>query len=114
MGFGVCLINMRVFDMLQIEADKTDGNFLPLFKFEETPNKIGMVGEDVFFFRKVKAAGGKCFIDHRLSWEVGHLHEQILTNAHAVMQRDRWVEHNKTKSPRLQQRLEELDAEAAE
>lgn len=93
-GFGVCLMNMGVIDLLQVEADKTDGNFMPLFKFEETPGKVGMIGEDVYFFRKIRAAGARVYVDHALSWEVGHIHEQILTNAHANLQREKWVVHN--------------------
>lgn len=91
MGFGLCLIDMKVFDVLQAHAEKEgDGNFLPLFKFVETPDKIGMIGEDVFFFGKLTDAGVPLFIDHALSWEVGHLHEGILTNAHAWVQQEQW------------------------
>ena len=93
LGFGVLLLDMRVFDALQYHADKEGhGNILPLFMFEPTPNKIGMVGEDVFFFRKLAAAGIRPFVDHSLSWEVGHCAEIILTNAHAVAHQDKWIE----------------------
>lgn len=110
MGFGVCLMNMRVFDLLQIEADKTDGNFLPLFKFEETPGKVGMIGEDVFFFRKARAAGAKVYIDHALSWNVGHITDQIMTNAHAVAHEERWVKKHKDQAKAMQDRIEALEA----
>lgn len=111
LGFGVCLMNMRIFDLLQVHAEQTgDGNFLPLFKFTETPGKVGMIGEDVFFFRKVREAGGRVFCDHGLSWEVGHIHEQILTNAHAVSQRDKWDEFCKTKADKFSKKAAELEA----
>lgn len=108
LGFGVCLMDMRVFDLLQIEADKDDGNILPLFEMKPHENKIGLVGEDVFFFNKIRKAGGKVYCDHGLSWEVGHIHEQILTNAHAVAQKDLWKEHYAAKSSKIQAKIEEM------
>lgn len=102
LGFGVCMIDMRVADLLQAHADEhADGNFMPLFAMETTPGKHGIVGEDVFFFRKVRAAGGQIFIDHGLSWEVGHIHEQILTNAHANVQREKWIAFNDRKADKF-------------
>jgi hypothetical protein len=116
MGFGVCLMNMRIFDVLQDHAEQHgDGNFLPLFKFEPTEDKVGMIGEDVFFFRKLKEAGVSCFIDHALSWEVGHLYEVILTNQHAVNQRDQWAEFRKARADKFSAKASEIEqrAEAA-
>lgn len=110
-GFGVCLMNMHVLDLLQVEADKTDGNFMPLFEMRASEGKHGMIGEDVFFFKKVREAGGHVFVDHALSWEVGHISEIILTNAHAVSQQDRWIEHGNKLRDKFQKRI--ADAEAA-
>lgn len=110
LGFGVLLLDMRIFDALQKHAeDHGDGNFLPLFKFEPTENKIGMIGEDVFFFRKLAECGIKPFVDHRLSWEVGHLFEVILTNQTAWAQKDKWAEHRKTRGDKfkVEQKAEE-------
>lgn len=113
LGFGVLLIDMRIFDVLQAHAEaKGDGNFLPLFKFEPTENKIGMVGEDVFFFRKLAETGIKPFVDHRLSWEVGHSFEVILTNATACAQKDKWAEHMKTKASKFSAKAQELEQQA--
>lgn len=113
-GFGVCLINMRVFDALQEYAEEHgDGNFLPLFEFTHAPGKSGPIGEDVFFFRKVREAGCKVFVDHALSWEVGHIHEMIMTNAHAVTQKEKWVSSAKEKAGKLKQKIDELEAEIA-
>lgn len=110
MGFGMCLINMKVFDVLQAKAEETgDGNFLPLFQFTPTPDKIGMIGEDVFFFRKLREAGIVAHIDHKLSWEVGHIFDTILTNAHAVAQYDAYIEHKAAKKKKLNDRVEELE-----
>lgn len=101
LGFGVCLMNMRVVDMLQAEADKADGNFMPLFDMVTKPGKKGVIGEDVFFFGKCREAGAKVYCDHGLSWEVGHLFETILTNAHALTQRDEWDKFNRDKAERF-------------
>lgn len=114
LGFGVCLMNMRVLDMLQTKADETDGNFMPLFMFQSTPGKLGMIGEDVFFFDKVRKAGGQVFVDHALSWEVGHISEQILTNAHANNHRERWVQKGKDLRERFEKKVEEAEAAAIE
>lgn len=110
LGFGVCLMNMAVFDAMQVKADETDGNFLPLFQFVPREDKIGMIGEDVFFFQKVRDAGCKVYCDHALSWEVGHIHEQILTNAHAVRQREKWDEFCQTKADKFSKKAAELEA----
>ena len=115
LGFGVCLINMTVFDVLQAHADKNgDGNFLPLFKFEPTEDKIGMIGEDVYFFRKLKDAGVTPFVDHGLSWEVGHISEVILTNQHAVMHKDKWAEVRKARGDKFSEKAAELEQRAGE
>ena len=113
LGFGVLLLDMRIFDALQAQAeDQGDGNFLPLFKFEPTTNKIGMIGEDVFFFRKLAEVGIRPFLDHRLSWEIGHLSEIILTNAHAVAQREQWVEHRRKQARKFETRAAEIEQRA--
>lgn len=93
LGFGCCLVNMKVFDVLQAHAEKHgNGNFLPLFAFSDALADGEKKGEDVFFFNKLADAGITAFCDHGLSWEIGHIHEMILTNAHAVAQKDRWDE----------------------
>ena len=106
LGFGVLLLDMRIFDALQHRAEEQaareglppdDANFLPLFTFEPTANKVGMIGEDVYFFRKLAECGIRPFVDHRLSWEVGHLFEVVLTNGHALAQKEEWAEHLRTR-----------------
>lgn len=114
LGFGVLLIDMRIFDALQHHAEAHgDGNFLPLFKFEPTPDKVGMIGEDVFFFRKLAEAGIHPFCDHGLSWEVGHLYEVILTNQAAVNAKDQWAAHQKAKGDKFRLKAEAIE-DAAE
>lgn len=114
MGFGVCLINMKVFDHLQAHIEgKGETSFLPLFEMRGELEKGGMQGEDVFFFAKLRDAGLTPFIDHGLSWEIGHLHEIILTNAHAVSQQDRWDEFWQRRADKFADAAEEAEKAAA-
>lgn len=110
LGFGVCLIDMRVFDVLQADAEaRGEKSMLPLFKFGTKDNGIGVIGEDVFFFKKLRDAGIKVFCDHGLSWEVGHISEMIFTNAHALVQRQGWNDAAEQMRERFEQRARELD-----
>jgi hypothetical protein len=113
LGFGLCLMNMQIFDALQAHAEEHgDGNFLPLFKFEPTEDKVGMIGEDVFFFRKCRDAGIVPFVDHALSWNVGHISEVIMTNAHAVSQREKWAEVRKKRGDKFDAKAAEIEQRA--
>jgi hypothetical protein len=94
LGLGLCLIDMRAFAILDAAMD---GNFWPLFRLEPTADNIRFVGEDVYFFKKLRDAGIGVFLDHELSWEVGHLHEVVLMNAHAEVQKDQFLEWSKRK-----------------
>lgn len=111
-GFGVLLMAMSVVDKLQAQAD-ADGekSFLPLFEFRSHPDGGGLIGEDAFFFEKCRNAGCKVFIDHALSWDVGHIHEQILTNAHANAQQERWAEKTGRIARKFAEKAEELEAQ---
>jgi hypothetical protein len=98
LGLGFCLMDMRVFGVLDhkaIEAGKND--FWPLFRLDPKENGVGFYGEDVHFFRIIREAGISVNVDHGLSWDVGHIDEHILTNAHAVIQRERFLVHDKTR-----------------
>ena len=113
LGFGLVLMDMRVFDRLQEKAEADgDGNFLPLFQFTPTEDKVGMIGEDVFFFRKLREAGVTPYVDHALSWEVGHITEAIYTNAHAVSHKDRWDQYRKTRGDKFAVRAQEIEQAA--
>lgn len=63
-GTGCLLINMKIFDSIKD----------PFFKLDEHKEESGItrtVGEDFYFFRKIKDAGIKAFVD--TSVKVGHL-----------------------------------------
>jgi hypothetical protein len=106
LGLGLCLVDMRVFDILQAKAE-ADGkeHFWPLFRMDPTPDGIRFVGEDVHFFKSLRDAGVPIHLDHRLSWDVGHVSEQILTNAHTVVQKDQFIEFSKSKMKKFEERV---------
>jgi len=69
-GTGCLLVDMRVFDALD----------LPYFAFETDASGVGLVGEDVYFCRKARAVGFQVFCDQQLSWEIGHIGETTYTH----------------------------------
>lgn len=98
LGLGFCLVNMRVYDILEARAAKAKKkHFWPLFRMDPGPSGITFIGEDVHYFKMLRAAGVPIFCDHALSWEVGHETSHILTNAHAVVQRPKFQEWTKHK-----------------
>ena len=110
-GFGLCLIRMSVFDTLQVHAEANGKkSFLPLFLFEPKEDDGGMIGEDVYFFRKLRDAGIKVYCDHGVSWTVGHITEIVMTNAHTMAQREAWVQQGKDQAERYTKRAKELEA----
>ncbi|TXH83586.1 MAG: hypothetical protein E6Q77_04040 [Rhizobium sp.] len=111
LGFGLCLINMKLYDYLQLQAEKEGKtSFLPLFAFTPSEDHKSMIGEDVFFFRKCKDAGVKVFCDHSVSWRVGHIHEIALTNGDALRQEPEWTKKTKALADKYKQRIDELEA----
>jgi hypothetical protein len=64
-GLGICLLDMTVIRELGAGAKR-------LFRFTQSS------GEDVHLFRTLADAGVPAFVDHRLSLECGHIHEQVL------------------------------------
>lgn len=75
MGLGLCLVNMAtVLPALRAKAE--GGEIMPLFRSDTGPD--GDVGEDSYFFGKLREAGIQAHVDHRLSLEVGHITETVL------------------------------------
>lgn len=70
-GMGVMLCDMRIFDYLD----------LPYFAIEPQPPEFQKhIGEDVYFCKKLAAAGIDIFIDHDLSKLIAHIGEFEYTN----------------------------------
>lgn len=117
LGFGLCLMKMSIFDRMQEQAEKEGRNsFMPLFAMLPNEDHTAVTGEDVYFFKKCRDAGLKVWCDHGVSWEVGHINKQIITNAHAVAHKDRWGSKQNELRKKFQQRIAEVEAqqEAAE
>jgi hypothetical protein len=109
LGFGFCLMKASVFDGLQVHAESMgDASMMPLFAMKPNTDGTGIVGEDVHFFKKCRDAGYQVWCDHGLSWEVGHIYRQVLTNAHAVRHMDKWDEYH----AKLRSRCDGLEGKA--
>ncbi|HSE58226.1 MAG TPA: hypothetical protein VLA99_05950 [Nitrospiraceae bacterium] len=109
-GLGLCLVDMRVYAILERWAtEQGKEHFWPLFEMPVKPNGIGCVGEDVSYFKTLREAGVKIFLDHELSWDVGHISEQILTNAHTIVQKPKYEEWTKRKMDKF--RKEEVECQ---
>jgi hypothetical protein len=102
LGLGLCLVDMRAYVILDEKA-KEDGkdHFWPLFTIPAKEDGIGCIGEDVSYFRALREAGIGIYLDHSVSWQVGHLSDAILTNAHCVIQKDAWLEFEKHKNDKF-------------
>lgn len=73
MGLGVCLISTETLRSLD----------RPWFKMD--PH------EDVYFFAKLLQKRVRFYVDHALSWEIGHVGDRVISNADTIRDRERWV-----------------------
>ena len=91
-GLALCLIDMNILHQVKAHVEKGVGwaHWQP-FDRKLLPGTNARMGEDVSFFRELTEAGVKVYIDHALSWEVGHIHERVITNADAEAQKDAWL-----------------------
>jgi hypothetical protein len=62
-GFGVCLVHRQVFERIG----------QPFFHDTIDADGFGLVGEDVNFCNAARKAGFRVYVDHALSWHVGHV-----------------------------------------
>jgi hypothetical protein len=101
LGCGFCLVDMRCYAILEQHAtNEGKPHFWPLFEIPSKPDGIGCIGEDVRYFKALRDAGIKIFLDHEVSWDIGHVSEQILTNAHTIVHKSRyedWTKRSKDK-----------------
>lgn len=79
LGLGVCLMAMSA--LRSVER--------PWFQW-------GPAGEDGYLFDKLAAAGVPVFLDHALSWQVGHLGLQTVTNADTAADKADWLKQRAT------------------
>lgn len=80
LGFGLVLIRARVF--AQIKELFTSKGLPNLPWFSNSVADDGTpAAEDATFISLARQAGFKVYVDHNLSWEVGHVGEHVFTNA---------------------------------
>lgn len=91
-GLALCLIDMNILHQVKAHVEASVGwaNWEP-FDRKLLPGTKARMGEDVSFFRELTDAGIKVYIDHGLSWEVGHIAERVITNADALAQKEAWL-----------------------
>jgi hypothetical protein len=91
-GLALCLMDMQILHLVKAHVEKGVGwaHWEP-FDRKRDPASGARMGEDVAFFRELTAAGVKVYIDHGLSWEVGHIAERVITNAQAVADKEAWL-----------------------
>lgn len=91
LGLGFCLVSMAVVAKLErLALERGKKTLWPLFFMEMRPDEAGFDSEDTYFFRKLRAAGVPAFVDHGLSWRIGHVHDIILTHDDALAGRREW------------------------
>jgi hypothetical protein len=79
LGLGCCLVDMKVFDVLHEHASASNSQSIgPLFAVEMLNDGASIIGEDVFFFRRLAEAGVEVHLDHALSWNIGHVHKSTI------------------------------------
>jgi hypothetical protein len=91
-GLALCLIDMNILHAVKDHVEKGVGwaNWEP-FDRKLLEGSNARMGEDVSFFRELTQAGVEIYVDHGLSWEVGHIAERVITNADAVAQKEAWL-----------------------
>lgn len=89
LGLGLCLLDMTVFGLLQERAlAEGRASIWPLFAFETLPDQMAPVGEDLYFFKKLREVGISLYVDHALSWHIGHSREGMISNADALREKE--------------------------
>jgi hypothetical protein len=95
-GLGLCLMDMTLLHRVKAHVEKGVGwaNWAP-FDRKLQPGSTARMGEDASFFQELREAGVVLHLDHALSWEVGHIHERVITNADAEAQKDAWLNRHR-------------------
>ncbi|HEY1605070.1 MAG TPA: glycosyltransferase family A protein [Allosphingosinicella sp.] len=68
LGLGLCLTNTSIFERLPE----------PWFLFGYDRDRKIAIGEDSFLFGNLLAAKIPVYVDHAVSWEIGHIAETVL------------------------------------
>jgi hypothetical protein len=91
-GLALCLMDMRILHSVKAHVEKGAGwdNWKP-FDRRRIAGTSGRMGEDASFFETLREAGVKVYVDHPLSWLVGHIGEHVFTNEEAEAQKEAWL-----------------------
>jgi hypothetical protein len=91
-GLAFCLMDMNILHLVKEHVERGVGwdQWSP-FDRRLVPGTTARMGEDASFFAELREAGVKVYVDHGLSWQVGHIDERVLTNADAEAQKDAWL-----------------------
>lgn len=81
LGLGFCLMSTTIFETLAQAARAQGRDMWPLFNVEMIGDGSRVVGEDVFFFRRLAEANVPVHVDHAVSWYTGHVHSRVLSFA---------------------------------
>jgi hypothetical protein len=91
-GLGFCLMDMQILHQVKAHVEKGVGwDHWDPFERKRLPGTTALMGEDASFFQELRDAGVKIFVDHGLSWHVGHIGERVLTNADAERGKEAWL-----------------------
>lgn len=80
LGLGLCLVSASVYPKLRALHASNGIPDLPVFNDVVAPGG-GRIFEDRLFFWSAADVGVDAWLDHGLSWEVGHVGVQIYRNA---------------------------------
>jgi hypothetical protein len=85
-GFGLILIDMRVFDVLVENNPAGHDGYTPppFFHFAPTKDGTKWSTEDVYFCRRARSLGFKVHIDHDLSKQIRHVGQWTYDNFQSV------------------------------
>lgn len=93
LGLGLCLVDMSALHLVKAHVDSSGPGWAHWSPFDRKllPGTTARMGEDASFFHELREAGVKAYVDHALSWEVGHIGERVFTNADTVAQKQAWL-----------------------
>lgn len=92
-GLAFCLLDMNVLHQVKAHVDANGPGWDHWEPFDRKlmPGTTVRMGEDVSFFQELREAGVKAYVDHGLSWEIGHIGERVFTNADTIREKEAWL-----------------------
>jgi hypothetical protein len=78
LGLGFCLVDTSVLSGLE-------GS---LFQLSLDDRGEGLIGEDAYFCSRLRDAGVEIWLDHALSWEIGHIWQDVRYLSDALAEKD--------------------------